>query len=233
MSFAEQLAARAAAKKSRPTAGTPGGPAPDEGTSFSSAIRARQLQHASSASSSGSAGPAAASARSDDRTGAGGGAVPRPGGKPEDGRDKSSFGSRISSSATQLREKRREGAADGVPAAAVRSPAPSGREPARGAASDVDRGRSAAGEGSRSWSTVVERANSGDSWSSAQLRERNEELAGEAERMKGRVRELETKLREKNRVSSTGGPELLQVALSKLFLWLGNSFSLTHVFIAL
>ena len=136
MSFAEQLAARAAAKKSRPTAGTPGGPAPDEGTSFSSAIRARQLQHASSASSSGSAGPAAASARSDDRTGAGGGAVPRPGGKPEDGRDKSSFGSRISSSATQLREKRREGAADGVPAAAVRSPAPSGREPARGAASD-------------------------------------------------------------------------------------------------
>ena len=79
---------------------------------------------------------------------------------------------------------------------------PSRKDPMPNTASDVDRSRSAAGgEGSRSWSTVADRANSeATDVASRQLRKRNDQLMSETERMHGRMRELEIKLREKDKV---------------------------------
>ena len=142
------------------------------------------------------------------------------------------------------------GVADDVPAAAAadqfppasppkgkseEKPAvPSRKNPMHNTASDVDRSRSAAGgEGSRSWSTVADRANSeATDVASRQLRERNEQLMSETERMHGRMRELEIKLREKDKVSLTFGLGVSSTVLvsSRLSLSGLEFISLTSIF---
>jgi len=143
------------------------------------------------------------------------------------------------------------GVADDVPAAAAadQSPpasppkgkseekpaVPSRKDPMHNTASDVDRSRSAAGdEGSRSWSTVADRANSeATNVASRQLREKNEELMGKTERMHARMRELEIKLREKNKVRFDFGLGVSSTALvsSRLSLSGLEFISLTSIFL--